>query len=853
MLTKKEENVLRLIQDNVYQNYFFQKVKDLKWFDPLNKRGFFRPNQIKFQKKTGALFWNVLDYLERVSEQVIGNPQYGKEIIDIIENVVQFSKDKKRINNYHIWWYCVKILNNLPPKIVQDNLSVDEFRIWLSAWTDYSMGSDLTISDIGEKLLPKFLKDEYGPEYKYAEAIIEIITGIRADTRGRRVTNREDAVLAWDSYWIRKAFDKNASLIGKKCSLDVLFSLADKLKRALEYKQKQYLRNIDIGNDVYQIYVARQSEHGLKQGEIAYKDGCYDCFVKQFSQEQLKGVDREKDFWALHNIEPQIELKSFSFVTSTRSSFIPAIRGNLPADIKWGSVDKLEEKIESIYEGLYSDYSHIWCRSLKSGPEHGDGAEDILTVVLRDILCAKCEASREDGKQVLKAFLSDKYQFPIFRRLVLLCIDNFWTDYSELLISLIEAIPNILEESDFEVEMQDVLQHHNTPLSPALTKKLKELIDDVPEYYIEKGEKLTAYWRYKWLSPLRDNPDFSVLYEDAKQKAEPKDGKPYEPERSAFKGGLVTHKSPISKEDILKKPIAELVKQLGEFKGADFWHGSFEGEPDREGFAEALRLAVKEEPNKFTDEISVFKDVNYFYLHSLFKGFSEAWNSNKEIDWKRIFDFILQYFSRDKEVILKEAFQAQGEDSGKGKYIWLIEDIVDLIEDGSKDDKHAFGAKHFNTVKQIFDVVIPFPKTEKRPDTERDALTYALNTTFGRTIMSFIVFSLRVARVTKERERDWGKNNYERFFDKGIEAYIWFGRYLPNLRYLDEKYVDNKIAEFSKRDVDDYEWKMFMDGYLTGSHVYADIYQLMRPNYSKALQKKISSGHVDNRLVQHIP
>lgn len=844
--------LLNLIRIKPYEDYFFRKAKNSKWFLPLDNNNVFKPDNIQFDENGNALFWSVLTYLEQVSLPLHGAPQYAKNLISIINNTVDYSLHKHKLNNYRLWWFFVKILNNIPTElIIANKVTVEQFKTWLLEWVSLELRGDLAITDILEKLLPKFL--EHKNTIEFAETIVEVVTRISKSGKRDSFTKKEEAVLVYSSYWILDAFRKYSRKIGEVCSVSAIYDLANKLKGALELKQKDYYSNLKIKNDIYQIQVARIEKESLDKCEICFKENHYDASIKQFAPEQLKDIDVENDFWALHNIEPHLEFKRFAFTASTKDLFIAAIKENLPEGIDWQAADKFEKRLSDIYEGLYSDYSHIWCRTLKSGPEHGDGAEEVLTVILRDILLTKSEANCEECKQVLNAFLSDKYQFPIFRRFVLLCVDKFWSDYYELLDKLIKVIPSILEESDLEVEMHDVFQHHNITFSPELKATIRELISNVPEYYVKKeDEKLIAYWKYKWLSSLRENPDFTVLYEKERQKAEPKDDKPYEPERSAFKGGLVTHKSPISKEEILKKPIAELVKQLSEFKGADFWHGAFEGEPDKEGFAEALRLAVKDEPNKFTDEISAFRDVNYFYLHSLFRGFSEAWNSNKELDWNNIFDFVLQYFSRGKEVILKEALHAQGEDSGKGKYIWLIEDVVDLIEDGSKDDKHAFDLEHFDTVKKIFNLVIPLLKTEKRPDTERDALTYALNTTFGRIIMSFIIFSLRVSRATKKTEQDWGKNNYERFFERGIEAYIWFGRYLPNLRYLDKDYVDNKIAEFYERDVDDYEWQMFMDGYLTMSHIYADIYQLMRPNYFKALQKKIASEHVDNRLVQHI-
>jgi len=858
-LTTEEQQVLFLIKTDLDQaRYFFARAKSLKWFSPLKEQGYFNPETITYHPEGYALFWSVLDYLERVSEQVVQNPQYGKELIEVVDGLVKFSIKRKKekgqgINNYHIWWFCGKILNNLPPAIIKNNFTFEMFRTWLSVWTDHSRRSDLAVSDIGEKLLPKFLKDDFGPQYVYAETIIDVITAIRAAGKSHAFTERDDAIMAWDSYWIQDAFRKYGPLIGQKCSIDVVFGIADRLRMALEYKQKDHYADLEIGNDVYRISVERILSEGLKPGEIKFKGGQYQCLVKQFSQDQLKNVDRKNDFWALHKIEPQAELKRFSFNAPTKDPFVSEIKRSLPDDINWQNADKFEKKLLGIHEGLYSDYSHIWCRSLKSGPEHGDGAEDILTVVLKDVLLAKCETNREAGRQVLTAFLSDKYQFPIFRRFVLLCVDKFWSNYSGLLDKLIEVVPSVLEESDIEVEMQDVFHHHNASFSPELKATLKEFINKVPEYYLKEGdEKLIAYWKYKWLSPLRDNLDFSALYEEAKQKAEPKDGKPYQPERSAFKGGFVRHKSPITKEEILQKPIGELIKYLADFKGADFWHGAFEGEPDKEGLADALQAVVKDEPKKFSDELDALKGVDYFYLHKVLRGLKEAWVAGKDMDWNNIFDFCLKYFNRDKDTILKEALQAQGEDSGKGRYIWIVDAIVDLIEDGSKDDNKAFAPEYFEKVDQIFALIFPLLKGEKRPDTQRDALTYALNTTLGRTVMTYVSFSLRVARATQKKRENWGRNKFERFLSIGIDGYIWFGSYLPQMKYLDNDYTVEKIDFFAQKNSNDFEWQMFMEGYLTGSRVYRDLYDLMRPNYLKAIENKIFEGRTDERLVEHI-
>jgi hypothetical protein len=841
-----------------YSSYFFRKEADVKWFALLKNKLYFSPEKIEFDDKGNALFWRVLDYLERVSEQVAKNAQsqYGKDLIDVIESIVQFSLNKKRINNYHIWWYCVKILNNLSAVAIKDNLAIDKFKVWLSVWTDHSLGSDLAISDIGEKLLLKLLHSDFGPDYVYAENIIYAITTIRAGGKASAFAKRDDAAMEWQVYWILDAFKKHGQLIGQKCSLRVIFELADRLSKALGYKQKDHYTDLGIGDMVYRLKVARIFAGDLKPGEIKFKENEYECVVSQFSKEQLASVDRENDFWALHNLEPQVQVEGgyFVFTALTKDSFVAGIKENLSKGINWQSADKFEQKILDVHEGLYSDYSHIWCRNLKSGPEHGDGAEDVLTVILRDVLLAKCEVNREQGKQVLNSFLKDnKYQFPIFRRFVLLCVDRFWGEYFAYLDNLIEVVPTVFAESDLEVEMHDVLQSHNSAFSPALKEKLKALIDDVPQYYINKGdEKLIAYWRYKWLSPLRENPDFISLYEEAKQKAEPKDGKPYDVERSALKGGPVSHKSPVTKEEILQKPVTEIVKHLSDFQGADFWHGVFDGEPDKEGLANILQAAVKEDPKKITDNLDVFITTDYFYLHRIFRGIKEAWNAGSEIDWKNIFDFSIRYLSRDKDVIMSEALKAQGRDSDKGLYIWIIDAIVELISDGSRDDARAFDPQYFDKAEQIFDLILPLLKGEKNPDSQSDAVTYALNTTLGRTIMAYVSFSLRVVRGTQKKKEGWGRNKFERFLPIGIDGFIWFGYYLPQMKYLDSDYTVEKINYFSQPDVLELEWQMFMEGYLIGSQVYNDLYGLMRKNYIKALESTIFKGRADEKLVEHI-
>ena len=321
MLGQKETKVLDLISEDLdYSHYFFRKAKDLKWFYPLKEKGYFNPTNIQFTKEGQSYFWAVLDYLERVSEQVVENEKYGKELLAIISNVIQYSQQTRKINNYHIWWYCIKILDNIPSPLITSNIDNTTFKTWLQEWTNPSFGSNLTISDISSKLLKKFLSDNN--TIPFAETIIEAITRIQLSVKKGASDKKEDATLVWSDFWILDTFKNHVKNIGEKCSSNIIYYIADKLKRSLEFKQKDTYVNISENKNFYRLKILRLVKKGLKEKEIAFKESSYECIIKQFTPDQLEKTDKETIFWALHKINPKKNIKKFHIKANSKKLFI---------------------------------------------------------------------------------------------------------------------------------------------------------------------------------------------------------------------------------------------------------------------------------------------------------------------------------------------------------------------------------------------------------------------------------------------------------------------------------------------------------------------------------------------------
>jgi hypothetical protein len=336
---KVVETLCNILEVPTYCNYFFRNEKNIKWFILLKEKGVFLPDKIKFDEQNNVIFWNILDYLERVSEQLDKKPEYGEELISIINDIVNYSENVRKITNNSIWWSCVKIINNIPNKIFIETLTVEQFYIWLRVWRETASTDDIIISEIGTKLLPKFLNDDAG--ISYAEAIIDEITKIRLSKNGKH----EDITLFINAYWIKETFKQNYEAIGKKCSVDVIYKIADQLKSTLEYEKKSRYANFQTDNSVYQINASRIPIDELKEGEIGFKKDNYVCEIAQYEPDQIKEFDLENKFWELHSINPRIHIKRFFLDVDEKDSFISTIKENLPAEINWTEDDQLVYRV----------------------------------------------------------------------------------------------------------------------------------------------------------------------------------------------------------------------------------------------------------------------------------------------------------------------------------------------------------------------------------------------------------------------------------------------------------------------------------------------------------------------------
>lgn len=825
----KEDKAVEIFQliknDEHFENHFFKNVNTVKWFLPLKDKGYFQALKTKY-----------LPYLERVSEQINipENEQYIDELLTIISNV---SKDKNAYGlnkDVRTWWYFVKILLNIP----NDKIPIDIIGlipIWISS-EDYT---ELSSSDIATKLLPKFLNDSLTQEdVLKAEMIIEYITALKIiplkEERASFFSENRDIRLAIKPYYLQEAFNKYSIIIGKECSRKVIDNLVTKIKILL--KRENSFIHFDIEEEVYYLtlfeldtkYVIRLASGKWTSLDEMAKEITSDSkspnVVTELIIDKCNKIDFENNVFK--------ELKKNKKLTKLKPNILRRGIKNLYCNF----YDK------ETYHSFYEESDYPLEEPLR-----------LLTFILKRILISKSTNDIKESKTVLKEFLEDKYFY--FHKMAIYIIGLNIKTHDDMFWELLDKdIGNdILQENIYFGDELKHLFQNLVNITEKQREKLKDMIEAGPRYYAddEDPKEYLSHWKQQRYQALIHDSYFKDLYEINK-KISKKDTE-LRPAIGKVEVCEVLGISPLTKDDILKIKNTELAKYLSTFKSKDIFSG-----PNVDGLANTLKEIAHEQPERFINDFTPFLDSGFLYVYRIIWGICDAVNKKKIVDWDKLLNFIKQYIGR--EVFWQDKIIVEDDDHWNANHEWVVGIIGELIQAGTKYDDLGFNDKQVLIAQEILIMIIQNLKVGDKEDIS-DTVTHALNTPFGKIITAMIYLALYQSRAevneeeNKEREVKWNselKDGYEKLLkDEVIEAYTLLGKFLPNLAYLDKAWVEQKIKELENIKEQNL-WLAFMDGYLFPSHVYNDLYDMMKNHYLIGITCSFNEKHTEEKLIQHI-
>ena len=225
---KEKNEIIELLRDEPYANYFFKKVENPVWFKILLRERFFvySPGLIqgKDKKSYRIPFWTPLYYLEKISKY----SEFSDDLINIMQKITGSGVD-----NYYTYYVFTKISINFESE--KSAKVVPLVRRWLIS----RFGNRLVSTELG-KLLKHLLE---GNQIDAGLELIKIATKTKEEKDKVFGLKKTKAIV--DIHWFKKLIKENISLIVKKCPKRAINVISQNLIKAIE---------IEFGNTNGQTY-----------------------------------------------------------------------------------------------------------------------------------------------------------------------------------------------------------------------------------------------------------------------------------------------------------------------------------------------------------------------------------------------------------------------------------------------------------------------------------------------------------------------------------------------------------------------------------------------------------------------
>jgi hypothetical protein len=174
------EAALRLVSKRPeLASYFVNSLKDVAWFNDLDRAGFFNaehsPGVKVIENERGTSYqaegWPALRYLEQIA--ALAHGEQSKRMADIVRAISAYAQ-QRGLDNWRTWWSLATVLSQLPLEVITDQ-DIDMVRSWLAGRFE----SNMVGQELGEKLLPRLLESSESGNWQKAMLLVDALSMVR--------------------------------------------------------------------------------------------------------------------------------------------------------------------------------------------------------------------------------------------------------------------------------------------------------------------------------------------------------------------------------------------------------------------------------------------------------------------------------------------------------------------------------------------------------------------------------------------------------------------------------------------------------------------------------------------------
>jgi len=282
-LTPKQRSAIaRAVQNPDLRPILFRKAVGVQWLTAFEEAGFLVPTEIpppvpaREEGYVSIPVWPITDYLVSTSEQ-LSDPRYenyAKRILEFIRAATLYAKEEE-FGNYRAWWQFSKVIRNIPSHLI-DTADIALFSYWLD--DKYERG--LVAENLGEHWLVNLLdrRDEHCNAL--AMTLFPALYEVKFVDKGYGDTNRQEAVLRFDSWHGRKITQKVAQVGGKALGRRAVQIFRGALELVIETLDR------DRWSSLWRAAIEdHEQNHGADDAEDIFVEGMRDALLAHIDEE----------------------------------------------------------------------------------------------------------------------------------------------------------------------------------------------------------------------------------------------------------------------------------------------------------------------------------------------------------------------------------------------------------------------------------------------------------------------------------------------------------------------------------------------------------------------------------------
>ncbi|NQT24405.1 hypothetical protein HQ585_03545 [candidate division KSB1 bacterium] len=651
--------------------------------------------------------------------------------------------------------------------------------------------------------------------------------------------------------------------------LDIAEKLNPELAAKIMVKELDYLKNQEkihilyshrIGHILSKLAKGNKIQAALKLAKIVLD-------IKPDPRFEMEVQD------SFLSPSPQLQIKMDTHDYSN------ILKKHMPDLVEAGEMDTFFLLIDLLYKAIkYSmvnksekegpaDYSYIWRPAIEDHEENTP--MDLQEILVESVRDAAIRLMPKYGLKILRYLEAQDRQYVIFKRIAM-HLRRKWSNLDKQNTENLIIDKEICEDNHFKYELYHLLEDRFEQFSEKTKDEYLKLVNSgfgaiktiewlqtehKKKFSKSEKEDRIRRWKYEKLIPIQKylSDDWNSTYIKYKEEF----GSSENPDLSYTHGvSWVGPTSPKEYEDISNKSIEELTQYL------ILWQPSNERmAPSREGLARQIELMVKDNPQKFTEKLSLFHDtkIDPVYIRDIISGFREAIKDKKQIEWEQVIEFLQWVMAQPREV---SEYKSEYNDPG---FVFARRRTADLLEHGFSSEPTEIPEKFRSKIWEIIRLLTDDPDPtieEDRPSNDYSSMS--INTVSGQAMHATIRYGLWVRRKQENQVnfkklveegfvhipelRDLLNLKLDRKKEPRLTIRSVYGKWFPWLVLLDQKWAEKHVNVIFPQD-HEYENYFFSAwySYITFTRAFDNVFPILKHVYDYAIHK-IQEMDDDNQM-----